>query len=67
MCPTSLRFPKTTFKRLCSSFEPMNTDIYCDVCIIIIILCVQIICITPVLLYAIKYLIVVLCKSVGVV
>jgi len=43
----------------------MNMDIYCDVCIII--LCVQTICITPVLLYAIKYVTAVLCKSVDLV
>ena len=43
----------------------MNTEIYCDVCIII--LCVQTICIIPVLLYAMKYVKVVLCKSVDLV
>ena len=48
-----------------SSFEPMNTDIYCDRCIII--LCLQTICIIPVLLYAMKYVNVVLSKSVDVV
>jgi len=48
-----------------SSFEPMNMDIYCDVCIIM--LCVQTICIIPVLLYAMKYVNVVLCKSVDLV
>jgi len=48
-------------KSYASSFEPMNTDIYCDVCIIN--MCVQRICITPVLLYAMKYVNVVLCLA----
>ena len=39
-----------------------ETDIYCDVCIII--LCVQTICFIPLLLYAMKYVNDVLCKSV---
>jgi len=42
----------------------MNTDFYCDVCIII--LCVQIICIITVLLYAIKYVNVVRSSLVGI-
>jgi len=46
-------------------FEPMNTDICCDVCIII--LCVQSICIIYVLLYAMKYVNVVLSKYVDLV
>jgi len=48
-----------------AAFEPMNTDIYCDACIII--LCVQTICIISVLLYAMKYVNVALCKSVDLV
>ena len=43
----------------------MNTELYCDVCIIM--LSVQTICIIPVLLYAVKYVNVVLCKSVDLV
>ena len=43
----------------------MNTDIYCDVCIII--LCVQRISITFILLYDIIYVNVVLCKAVDLV
>jgi len=49
-------------KSIASSFEPTNTDIYCDVCIII--LCVQTTYIIPLLLYDMKYVKVVLCKSV---
>jgi len=48
-----------------SSFEPMNTDSYCDLCIII--LCVQRICITPLQLYAMKYVNLVLGKFVDLV
>ena len=48
-----------------SSFEPMNTDIYCGV--LIIILCVLRICITPVLFYAFKFVNDVLCESVDLV
>ena len=47
-----------------SSFESMNTDIY-YACITILYM--QRICITPVLLYAIKYVNVGLCKSVDLV
>ena len=43
----------------------MNTDIYCDMCIII--LCVPRFYIIPVLLYLIKYVNVVLCESVDLV
>ena len=46
-------------------FEPMNPDIYCDVCIII--LCVQRICITRALFYSMKYVNVVSYKSVDLV
>ena len=59
---TSVRGKKQLWSGCSSSFEPLNTDIYCDVCIII--LCLQRICITPVLLYAIKYVNVIFCKSV---
>ena len=48
-----------------SIFGRRSMDIYCDVCIIILF--VQRICITRVLLYAIKYVNVVLCKCVDLV
>jgi len=43
----------------------MDADIYCDACIIILYM--QIICITPLLLYAMKYVNVVLRKSVDII
>ena len=43
-------------------FEPMKTDIYCDV--YIIVLCVKTICIIPLLLYDIKFVNIVLGESV---
>ena len=59
---TSGRGKKQRWSGCASSFGPMNTDFYCDACIII--LCVQTICIIPVLLYAMKYVNVLLCKSI---
>jgi len=49
---TSVRGKKQRWSGCVSSFEPINTDIYCDM--YIIILCVQRICVTPVLLYVLS-------------
>jgi len=62
---TSGRGKKHSWSGCASSFEPINMDIYCDVCIIILF--VRAICIITVLLYAMKYVNVVLCKSVDLV
>jgi len=62
---TSGKGKKQRWSGCASSFEPMHTDIYCDVCITI--LCVQTIRIIPGLLNAMKYVNVVLCKSVDLV
>jgi len=62
---TSGRGKKQCWSGRVSRFDPIDTDIYCDVSIII--LCEQRICITSVLVYAIKYINVVLCNSVDLV